>query len=573
MDNEREVTDLIERSKSLFLQETAEEFRRKSEEYDVGREFAKTKRNRTLLVPGVIVATLIVFSAAAVFLNIQIERSAQEVELDPEQFADISLRDVLDSWLRVERRIGELEQTREELTAERDARLRLARRAGDRQIALLHATDMNDDERAEQIAAIENQTEETVAGINAEYDDELSSVDEELADLERRQAEEFDQDEVETALERQDLLDDEGRRLLQMELEDQRERHQERLAGLEEAYEQEIASHDEYSAELQSVLLEQHETEVAELREEHEQEIEELTMRYNPDLSDEGIASLLDAELPQAQAEGAFRQVLARTETITSAGYQELLQQQEELDRLLARLQEIPYQNSIPRALDQLRSRAGLVTAEYERIWNRLGDRYQELEAGYAELEQEYDELEQERITIERELREELAETEEQFAQQLSEQEEQLDQEVDRQLQEVRERLEAEIEAYQERLETATSERDSFEHAFDRLIVEDRESGFIVDPRNSSRMLVILDPIREVDEDTYGVVFRDRDGLVAEISFFEDEGRMWARTEELADGAEVHPFDRILVHVDGAAADGDFHFPEGGEVIEERTQE
>lgn len=532
MDDDRKVTELVEQSKLVFLREAVEDFKRRQASYDLGQEFAKTKKNRTAVVPGVIMAMLLLFSIGAVAVTFYIEQTAQMVEVDFDEFDDISLRDVLNSWQQVEREIEATEIAIDEMVAERDARLELAERTGERRATRAEVTEMGGGERAALRARINSETREAVAAIQADYGPRIEELEERLADLRRRQEEEFDEAEVAAALERQDLIEDQ-RRLFRIELEEQREFYLDRLSTLRTAYEEELAAHDEHSEEVIATLTEQYESEIDRLIEEHENEIEELTLRYNPDLSDEEIAELLAAPLPDVRALRPYHSALERTGVLTRAGFDDLRNRLAELNAIIDRLQEIPYENSIPEALDQLDARINAVVGEYERVRAELADSYENLEGDFAEARRQFEE--------------ELAESE----------------------QRVEARIAEAVQEYRERLAIQGDLLQGFRYAFSELIVDDRENGYVVDARNPQSIQVVLDRIRDVDEGTRAVVFRERVGYIADISFFEQDGELVARTESVADGRSIRPFDRILIDI---AAGGELEDPgltHGGELPDE----
>lgn len=499
MGDDRKVTELVEQSKLVFLREAVEDYKRRQGSYDLGTEFARTRRNRTAVVPGVIMAMLLLFSLGAVAVTFYIDQSVQLVELDFDEFEEVNLRQVLDAWLSVERQMEEAESAIEELTSERDARLRLAERTADRRIAIAGLTEISSDERADRVAEIESERDQVLAGISTDYGERISLLREERDDLLDRQDREFDEAEVEAALERQDLIEDQ-RRLFELEIADQREFYLERLSTLRNAYEQELASHDDYSEQQREVLTDQFEAEIARLRDEHEQEIEELTLRYNPDLSDSDIAALLEASLPESAANRSYRDVLGRAGALSEAAFLSLQNDLSELNAILDRLHEIPFENSVPDALDQLDARANAVVAEYERVSDRFADSYESLE---GEMQ----------VTIDRH--------------------------------------EAQLRQRQEEMERRTGELASFEYAFGELIVDDRENGYVVDARDTGEIVVVIDEIRDIEDGTEAVVFREQAGYIADISFFLSDGRIRARAESVAAGESIRPFDRILIQLAG----------------------
>ncbi|MFO8063790.1 MAG: hypothetical protein R6V29_04065 [Spirochaetia bacterium] len=519
MEDDREVKDLVQRSKQLFLREAFEEFRRSQETYNLEEEFAKTKRNRTLVVPAVVVGIVLFFAVAAVGMSLYVDRSTQQVDVGEAEFEDVSLRDVLNSWLEIEQDLEDVEDNIEQLTEERETRVRLAERAGERRIEILELTEMGDDERAERIAEVEQETQQRIAELTERYDEQIDQLEARADDLERRQEEEFDQAQVQAALERDDLVRDE-RRLLRLELGELEKFYDERLATMQDAYEAELEAFDEDAQQMREVLTQQYEDEIAELEEEHEQEIEELTERYNPDMSDDDIAELLDASLSEAEVSDSYTDVLSATGALSRSEYEELRNELSEINTLIERLQEIPYENSVPEVLEQLESRTAALSNQYEQVWTELSASYESLSDEYAELEHE-------------------AETAE--------------------------------DRFEERLQRRTESIGSFEHAFSELIVSDREDGFVVDAREHSRIMVFLDRIRDVDEDTKGVIFREREGFIADVSFHVEDGRIFASAQNVAEDREIKPFDRILLRLPGMDQ-LDIEIPASDDVSQAQTQ-
>lgn len=517
MDNDRKVNELVEQSKQIFLREAIEEYKKRHEGYDLETEFAKTRKNRTILVPGVILAMLLVFLVGVFAVNFYNEKSTADVELDINEFRDINLREVLESWLQVENNIEETETNLDILVDERDSQIRLAERMEERQLALLEATEIEDDERSERIEEIESDTEELVAGIRDEYDPRIEELEEELSDLQRRKEEEFDPAKVEAALDRREVLEDEGR-LQRLEFEQQKEFFLERLTELREAYEEELALHDEYSEELRETLISQHEEEMAQLE-------EELTLRYNPDISDKEIVELIETSPPEVPSGRSYRRVLDRTGTISETEYDALKKRQSEFDQIITRLQDVPYENSIPDALEHLEAREGAVAGEYDRIWNELADSYENLEDEFAQREQELEE-----------------------------------------------KLESSEARFEEKLANRSGELESFEYALREFIVEDRENGFVVDARDETEIHVVIDRIYDIEDGTRGVVFREQEGYVAVISFYEQNDRIRAEVEHVAEGRRIRPFDRILVQIGGIDLNSEIDIPEIEEAIESENQ-
>jgi hypothetical protein len=91
------IQDLVEQSKLVFLRELATEFQERQAQYNLEEEFAKTKRNRSLLVPMVVMGIVLFFVAGAVGITLYIENRSKDVQVGVHAFEDVNLRDVLDA--------------------------------------------------------------------------------------------------------------------------------------------------------------------------------------------------------------------------------------------------------------------------------------------------------------------------------------------------------------------------------------------------------------------------------------------------------------------------------------------
>ncbi|MFW6368140.1 MAG: hypothetical protein ACOCZ9_00250 [Spirochaetota bacterium] len=567
MGDDREITRLVEESKMVFLREAMEDYRSKQTEYDLEAEFAKTRRNRTLVVPLVIISMVLVFAVAGVATAVYTDRGIETVELDVEEFEDVTLRDVLDSWLLVERRIEDIETRIGVLENERDIALRMVERSLERSIDLVNARDIGEDELENRVAEVESEHEQELSAIRDEYQDQIGELEDELSELERRREEEFDEDEVEAALDRQDLVDDQER-LFELEKERLEEFYQERISELRSAYDQDLENHDEFSADLREALVERYEQEIADLEDAHEEEIEELILKYNPELSEGDIAALLDEDVPETGELLGHGELFGDTGAVSEGELEDLRGELSSLSEILGWLRDIPFENSVPNALEHLDARSDAVANEYERMLVALTD--------------SYDALEEERIAIENELRERLEEREAELLDRI----EQVEREAEEELaaltdryealeeektaveEELRGRLEqreeemseriAEVESeYEEELAANSEAVDSYEYALETLLTDDSESGFVIDARSSSEIRVALNPIQDVEEGMDAIVFREPDMFIADIEFYEQDGRLWAEETNVADGRSIRPFDRILVRVPGSELDED----------------
>jgi hypothetical protein len=534
MDNDRKVTDLVEQSKSVFLSEAVQDFKRNQAQYDLGAEFAKTRKNRTLIVPGVIIAMILVFTTLAFVLNFTIDRQSQIVEVGASGFDQVNLRDVLQAWLRTEQRLTEIDRERAQLEQERDERLELLRGRTERSRQLARL-------RSEagllligpELARINRNFETSAQQLRLEYTGRLEALASERSEILERRENEFDAEQVEAALARQEILDDQ-RRLFDLELEQQREFLNSRISTLRDAYQSELEAFTEHRDLVERTLRQQFTEEIARLVAEHEAEIEALVARYNPDFGDEDVADLLDAPLSDDSPENsggeeAFERALVSQGVITEDEVAAVRASVGELYAIVARLQEVPYENSVPQALDQIASRSRLLVADLNRLGAELTQSF----------ENEVEAVAEQRDAVDRNLqqtRQDLSAVQGQLADvrgELARVESEADDRIARETDQLRQQLA------------------QFEHAFGQLIQDDREDGYVVDPRNPDRIHVYLDPSRDIEAGVEAFVFREPEGLIGMVELFETDLGFRARLLSVADNRSIRPFDRVLLDIAG----------------------
>lgn len=91
---------------------------------------------------------------------------------------------------------------------------------------------------------------------------------------------------------------------------------------------------------------------------------------------------------------------------------------------------------------------------------------------------------------------------------------------------------------------------DSYNNALNSLIQNSRENGYIIDPRDSSRMVVFIAPIYKVQEGEAAFVFRKDDEPIGTIRLQVGPNGVTGRLVSLVKPTEpMEPFDKILLDV------------------------
>ena len=102
MGDDNEIRQLIHREAEDFLAKARDATKDIREIYDLEGEFAKTKKNRSLLVPFVTILTLAVLGLVAWGITSSIQKANNAAPVDVAAFDDLNLKDLLDSAKRNE---------------------------------------------------------------------------------------------------------------------------------------------------------------------------------------------------------------------------------------------------------------------------------------------------------------------------------------------------------------------------------------------------------------------------------------------------------------------------------------
>ncbi len=493
MDNEREVKHLVEKSKMLFLQEIIEDFRRRQSQYDLGTEFAKTKKNRTILVPAVVGVLVLFFALSAVAITWYIEELTSDITVSIDEFADVNLRELLDSARRLEAEIESAQRVRVELTRRRDREIAQVETQAQRDIDLLTTRDISPQQRSQQAAQIRATAESQIEEIRAQYAGELDELDVEIEAL-SAQAAQYDARQVEQAREREAQLDSQ-RRLFELEMQEQAGEYEQRIEQLMVEHEQQVAELENHAANLEEGL-----------RAAHQREISSLILRYNPRFQEGDVADVLSRQ-PSVDSFAdvsltEHSRFLADEGILSEAEFSELVQDINEFRVLVGALRNVPYRNRVPDVLAGIESRAAAVIGRYEVLRSGFADSVAMRDAQIARHEQE------------------LATERARFRVALEEQ---------------RARFGAETERFLSAMEALTS--------------DNRENGYIVDARDTDEIYVFMDRLHELEVGGQGYVFRRDDELLAVIEFIGAGSPARARLVELYEDTGLRPFDRVLLQL------------------------
>ena len=471
MDNEREITpesqpatNLAEQSKLVFLRETAREFSREPQQYDVAVEFAKTKQNRSWFVPLTIAGLIAVFTVAVIGVTWYIQNNSRDITIDVDDFVGVNLREVLDEAQRLQNEFETTSRELERVIEDRDDRINAIERDRNQEISLLANAELTPAQRSAQVNQINAGATIEIETVTAETAPRITELDERIAEL-RTAIDRYDTRQLEQARTQADILNNE-RELFELQLQETVDRYESQIATLTDRYQAEVNDLEQFQVEFERTL-----------RSRYQREIAALTLRYNPDVSGEAIERLLGDAFgdPVLQFDdlAPYAATLGRLGILTPDEHAALQERYRELVALVERLDAVPYRNSVPAMLEALDVRLREVVLRYETIWTNLED--------------------------------------------------------------------------------AVVRRDSliedFLFALDELASINGDTGYILDPRDPSNVIVFVGQIHPVVAGNVAYVFRTDDTYVGLIEFYEHDGRLVARVVQTAPNMELRAFDKVLVQV------------------------
>jgi hypothetical protein len=338
MDHDKQVTDLVQGTRDRFLNQPLRPDDRDAA-FDLDKEFAKSAKNRSLLIPAAVALFLAFLGVGAWIASQFTEQASQKSTVSIGSFEDLKLKEIFDTARRNKKDLEDVQSQMDQLTQVSAARVAVLQQAGASKADIASVND-----------ASGNQAKAILAETNRKIADERASLATALKPL-KAQAESI-QKKIDTYDDRIGQLNKKNQQVLDS---------QQRLFDLEK---QKIT--DEYDARLQSQtnqaaatvarLKKERDDLVSALKARQAEEIRKLILKYNPVIADPVVAAQLTAYGTQAAAyPGLTLPERIAAKNLLSADLQSTLAGRVERTRkLLAVLQAIPYENSVPPLLNTL---------------------------------------------------------------------------------------------------------------------------------------------------------------------------------------------------------------------------
>ncbi|MCQ2572420.1 MAG: hypothetical protein MJ182_00840 [Treponema sp.] len=244
MDNDNKVvskvTDILnieeQRHKDvlLFLQEELEplKFRNNANSYNLEKEYAKTKKNKSFFIPLILSACIFIIALVSFILTRSIEKTNNEISVNVAEFDDVNLKNLIDTVARTQDQYEAAVKNKTQIEVRKRSLLNAAADKRDGDLVMIQSLNLRDKkDQAAREEAVKKEYENSVKEINAEYDPLLLAADSEI-EAYKTKLDDYDKAKLTAAQEQQKALDSQ-RQLQELERKKMAENYENRIADLE----------------------------------------------------------------------------------------------------------------------------------------------------------------------------------------------------------------------------------------------------------------------------------------------------------------------------------------------------
>lgn len=338
MDNDKQVKDLVQDTRDRFLNQPLQPDDRDRDGFDLEREFAKSAKNRSLLIPVAVAVFLVLLGVGAWVASQFTEQASQKSTVSIGSFEDLKLKEIFDTARKNKKDLEAIQAQIGELRRVSDAKIVALRQAGSSKADIASVNDAS----GAQAKAILTQTEQAVSAEKASLAAALKPLQAQADDVQKK-IDSYDDRIGQLNKKNQQVLDSQQRLF---DLEKQK---------LTDQYEARLAQQAQDAQATADRLKKEKVDLVTALNAKHAEDIRKLILKYNPVIVEPLFTGLLTTYGTKAAAYPDLTLLPDRiaSRSLLSADLQATLAARVDRTRqLLARLKAIPYENSVPPLLN-----------------------------------------------------------------------------------------------------------------------------------------------------------------------------------------------------------------------------
>lgn len=346
MDNDNKIKNGIEnpdqRHKEvlLFLNEELSRLQveNSADSYDLEKEYAKTKKNRSFFSMGLLLGSLIVVFLIAWGITAGIKKQNSEITVNLAEFEGLNIKNLLDSVSKVQTNYDNAVKNRSNLVSDKEIALAKAAEKRDSDLFLIDSLTLDAKQTEERKAAVYEEYEAGILAINESFEPRIVSAEKELEEY-KKQLDEYDTAKLESARQQEQALDSE-RRLHQLEIDKISKKYEDRINEIQSAFSLERKNNSEQMKKSVQEVSQKYLNQIAEL---------------DPDLSAEKSRSLV--QTINSKTTSKFTPDLYSGEELVkddviSAGLEQFNEVYSQYARVRAPMDQIPYKNTMPTYLN-----------------------------------------------------------------------------------------------------------------------------------------------------------------------------------------------------------------------------
>lgn len=340
MGNEDKVKDIVSRSKEIFLPDELQP-EEVQQVYSLNEEFAKTRKNRSLAFLFIVAGFIFVIIASSVIVTYWIQQQQTQLDLSISDFEDLRLRDLLETSNRYQGELNGAREDLDEIKLQMEKEILRVKEGTARQREGVLARHLPENETDRQLKLLQAQEERKIIAVKAQYQNKLNEKEEEILTLKAKVA-----------------ASDKG-------MKDNVQKAENILNNYQKLHNIKMNKQKEY-----------YENEIYNLKLYHKRYVEALILKYNPVFHSTRLQGILKSEASPVYAKTpemkSFQSDLGREGAISKEGFDRIRRNVENNALIMARMNRIPYENSVAPALTQMTQLTNRIIYDYENLWYDL---------------------------------------------------------------------------------------------------------------------------------------------------------------------------------------------------------
>lgn len=339
MGNENKVTDIIQRSKEVFL---PDELRpdETTQVYSLADEFAKTRKNRSFAFFFIVLGFVTSIVVASILVTQYIQHKQRLIDIGISDFEDLKLRELLESSNKFQGELNSARDALEDIKLQMQKEILSVKDASSRDRDAVLSKNLSNDETDRQLKRIQAREEQRINQVKAQYQRKIDEKEIEITGL-KAKVDSYDQN-MKAGVQKAENILNNFQKL-----------HNIRMEKQKAFYEGEIENLKNY----------------------YKRYIDTLILKYNPIFAAQ-LTPILKAPMRKEYASMPalkdYQTELRREGVMAKDKFSSLRKSIDDNSILISRMQRIPYENSVPDALNQMAQLTNRIIYDYENLWYDL---------------------------------------------------------------------------------------------------------------------------------------------------------------------------------------------------------